>query len=71
MAICPPNFNYLAFMVSEIQPLELLFSEICIPYFGFSSAPSDAILVSPSPPISTGITEKKIIKNACAVTITL
>ena len=47
MAICVTNFNPLAFVVSEILPLKILFSEICIPYFGVSFAPSDAILVSP------------------------
>jgi len=47
MAICVPNFKPLAFAVSEIQPLKLLFSEICIPYFGVSFAPSDATLGSP------------------------
>ena len=46
MAICVPNFNPLASVVSEIQPLKLLFSEISFLQYGVSFAHSDAVLVS-------------------------
>ena len=46
MAICAPGFNPLVFIVSEILPLKLLFSEICNPQYGVSFAHSDAVLDS-------------------------
>jgi len=44
MAIYVPNFNPLAFIVSEIWPLKLLFSEICNVQYVASFAHGDAIL---------------------------